>query len=827
MRVALLLGVLSAFFIVSASPAYAFDESSWCSLDARVGDLQRLTCFNGTNVSIFSGGGSSAFWTQSYINIPNSYAAKLVNLSVYVGIYHECAGDLNVDLISPNKTRVRLSKSNWTMVGRFCPTLQFPAEDLFWADARYTPIWINNGTSLPPPWLDNMAPGTNDFNGTLTSFFTDNVNGTWLLNMTDPISGDPGYNVGLVDFWAVSIMMNLSAETTPPIYYDNETEKVDYYDVNALSNFSVKWRDNANAIAEARIENNFTGNLRNETMWCSNIGALNYQCNNSASLPAGSFIFKYYARDSANNWNASDVYNISAGKGNTSYIVNFNTKQPGNPVTYTYGSVSNVTVFKSLAEGLLSIFFGNDTQQQFFSSNALSVSHIAKLPAGNTTFRFVYNQTQNYTHNETTLRFEISKSSSALLVNYTPNTVIYGNPVILQCNATRGDGSAVLTLFNNGVPVSSGPANLSVPSLELEAGSHSSTCRYAETQNFSEGVIPADTLAVQRASPALNLTLNGTESNITISKCSAVNATAWANTGQGQINLYIKNSTHTANPVNGSVNAAYIVSQCEAPGSQLNFTAFYPESQNFSSETKTFFALVEPVKPTYSDNRSDIQTVASQDNFSANFTVTWADNFGVSSAFLENNFSGSFANRTMDASGVAYYFNTSVKTGVYAFRFTANDTSDSWNATDYLAFSVSYSPPAAPPSNPPSGGGGGGGFPSATTTTTTTISTTASTTTTTATTTTIEPNVLITGSRTGDVASETTGNETTPAQQPDASALVTGMVFAVQNPAAVAASLAVLGVVSLNYLIGFDRMADMSSAAKKRLIKLRRVLRLR
>ncbi len=823
MRISLLLGVLSAFFIVFASPAYAFDESFWCSLDARVGDLQRLTCFNGTNTSIMSGGLPPFFWSPTYLEIPNNYSAKLVNVSVYVGIRHDCAGELNVDLISPNKTRVRLSKMNHTGQA-FCPTDQFPDQGVDSNVAPYTPIWIDNGTSLPSPWLNGASDSLleiNIFNGTLGSFFGDNVNGNWVLNSTDPI----GLNVGLVDFWALSIMMRLSIDYVPPNYHNNITQTAGVYDPNALSNFSVLWNDTNSSISAAYMENNFTGTARNDSLSGYQTSANNFLYHYNLTLPAGVFQYRYYANDSAGNWNKTDIYYASVNKGNITYTVSFNGTASSDIVSYAYGINSNVTVFKPATEGNVSVFFNNGSGQQFIGTNTSSVTHIAILPAGYTFYRFVFNETQNYTQNETTLVFNVSRSFPALNVSFLPgSSVTYAISTTTWCNITRGDSSAILGLWFNYTYLGAVPGNRSASAI-ISAGPRNVTCRYYSSQNFTGKTSSDNILTILKAVPALNLTFDMNEGNKTIAKCHSLNATAWTSASQGQIILYKENSTHTVNPVNGSVNATYIAQQCEAAGSQINFTAFYPERQNYTAAVKSFFAFMDSSPPGFFNNFSTIRTSASEDNFSANFTVNWEDNLGVSSAFLEHNFSGVFSNQTMGISGSLNYFNTSVNSGAYAFRFIANDTSDLWNATDYLILSVSYSPPVAPPSNPPSGGGGGGGGGGSSATTTTTTTTTTITTANTITTT-VKPNVLIAGFRIGDVASETVGNETAQTQQSDADALITGMAFAVRNPIAVAASLAVLGVVAVNYLVGFDRVAESGKVLKKKLAKkLRRIRR--
>lgn len=797
--------LVSLLVFVFDSNAYeTADSGSYCNLDPpQSNGLQNLTCVNETDFFIIGGGGGPIFWWPMYMAIPGNYSGAVVDLWVYVGIRHSCAGDLFVDLTSPNNTRIRLSKRNVTFGGgATCPTEQFPQIPLI-SGAPYTPIWIDNGTVMPSPGENN------DFPGAMDSFRRDKVSGKWFLNVSDQGSLDTGN----VSFWAITMTINRSVDFVPPLYFDNISSSVNVYNPSALSNFSIKWNDTNNSISVMYIENNFTGVLLNDSLSGNQLSFNNFIYYYNLTLPAGIFQYKYYAEDDAGNWNITDVYYTNVNRSNNTYTVHFNTKTPSNPVTYIYGSTSNVTVFKNTQEGNLSVYLN----ESFIATNTTSVVHIAILPAGTSIYRFVHNQTQNYTHNETTLQFDITKNSSFISITYTPSSIhTYGQITGAYCNITTGDASATMSLWSNFTLVSTGQGNRTVAGTTF-AGIYNGTCRYYESQNFSELTSYNNILIIQRALPILNLTFDMVESNKTIARCYSANVTAWADTDQGQINLYKKNSTHTINPVNGSRNATYLMPQCEVSGSELNFTAFYPETQNYSSASKTYSAFIDSAPPLFYYNRSDIQSSVSEDNFSANFTILWEDNVNISIALFEHNFSGAFANATMNGFGF-FYYNSSVKTGYYTYRFLANDTTDFWNATDYFTFSVSYNP-APPPLNPSGGGGGGGGG------TTTTITTTTTTTLTTTSTTTTIPIVQIKSRQNenmqeGQQIDQNVNGEERRSGQTDETGMITGLAFAAKNPLAAVASLLVLGIIALNYLGGYDRFLKRLKPVKKVLRKL-------
>ncbi len=324
---------------------------------------------------------------------------------------------------------------------------------------------------------------------------------------------------------------------------------------------------------------------------------------------------------------------------------------------------------------------------------------------------------------------------------------------------------------------------------------------------------PYYNFTIAKATPTLNLTLNGTETNITIASCESVNATATINTDQDSMWLWLHNTTQMLLTKGFSI-ITKTIPLCKTTDIEFNFTVVYKETQNYSAQTKTLFATIETQKPTYANNQTTVAPI-DDTHWSANFTIEWSDNKNIGNAWLENDFTGNMTNNSMNGSGF-YYYNTTLAMGAYQYRLMANDTSDNWNVTDTMTFTLvtttttttTTTAPAPTTTRPP----GTGGFPSQpqTTTTTATTSTTQATTT--------IPEETITEGGTPVIKPEKLPLMTV--EKPDAGTTetttggITGL--ATRNPVAATVSLILLIAIAANYAIGVEPIRQaLTEIAKK------------
>ena len=110
---------------------------------------------------------------------------------------------------------------------------------------------------------------------------------------------------------------------TAPAWLNNKTKYADpIYDSTANYGFEVEWSDDsdANGYNFSYFEHNFTGILRNYTALRS--GNTSYY--NFTGLPAGTHSIRFYANDSVNAWNSTDLWYYSVGLGSCELALTLN-----------------------------------------------------------------------------------------------------------------------------------------------------------------------------------------------------------------------------------------------------------------------------------------------------------------------------------------------------------------------------------------------------------------------------------------------------------------------------------------------------------------------
>jgi len=148
-------------------------------------------------------------------------------------------------------------------------------------------------------------------------------------------------------------------------------------------------------------------------------------------------------------------------------------------------------------------------------------------------------------------------------------------------------------------------------------------------------------------------------------------------------NVMAYNATSTLYEYNRSFGASGIKPYnvtCSATGFQ---TITLSDSANVSQPD---FA------PYWSNNQTNI-VVTYSPVIPSYFNITWQDDFGVSSAWFESNYSGSSQNYSMNliagnSTNGTYNYSTILPAGNYYWKSYANDTSNQWNSTDQWNFAV-------------------------------------------------------------------------------------------------------------------------------------------
>ncbi|MFH0929161.1 MAG: polysaccharide deacetylase family protein [Candidatus Aenigmatarchaeota archaeon] len=126
-------------------------------------------------------------------------------------------------------------------------------------------------------------------------------------------------------------------------------------------------------------------------------------------------------------------------------------------------------------------------------------------------------------------------------------------------------------------------------------------------------------------------------------------------------------------------------------GKVVGWKVFANDTSGNGNTTETFSFNFIPVNKSLSWSNSQAQLVNSYTPSGySNFSITWSNNTSsLSGAYIENNFTGSLVNTSMNGTYPNYYYNTTpMAAGTYQYRFVANDSNNSQNATQTLMFTI-------------------------------------------------------------------------------------------------------------------------------------------
>ncbi|MFC1742153.1 DNRLRE domain-containing protein, partial [Nanoarchaeota archaeon] len=426
-------------------------------------------------------------------------------------------------------------------------------------------------------------------------------------------------------------------DTIPPQWSNNETSIASgsAYVPGANYQFNVTWTDSGVGMAGVIIEHNFTGTLQNVSM--SNLSSEYYF--DVSDLPAGTYVWRSYANDSAENSNQTDQWTYVVAQASTTMNL---TSAPS--WTETYGTQTTVNCTADNSEV---------TPTLYRNGTPVSIPDVQTLGAGEYEYICNSSSTLNYTGDSASNTLTINKAASTtdLYLDGVQNnkTVTYGT----QTNATAVTSAGSVTLYRNGTPVSNpeidtlgvgfynytaiNPGNenytgssetwyltvnkdsttmnltatpswtetygqqttvnctadnsevtpalyrngtpVSIPDVQtLGAGTYEYVCNASATQNYT-GDSASNTLTINKASTTTNLYLDGVENNKTVTVGTQTNATAI--TSAVNVTLY-RNSTPVTNPEIDTLGAGF-----------YNYTAINPGNENYTGSSATWYLTVQ------------------------------------------------------------------------------------------------------------------------------------------------------------------------------------------------------------------------------------------
>ncbi|MBR9692228.1 hypothetical protein GOV06_05590 [Candidatus Woesearchaeota archaeon] len=116
--------------------------------------------------------------------------------------------------------------------------------------------------------------------------------------------------------------------------------------------------------------------------------------------------------------------------------------------------------------------------------------------------------------------------------------------------------------------------------------------------------------------------------------------------------------------------------------------SFVGNTTTFNATHFTTFQMGPNEAPYWTNNKSSIAGVYSPSTLSY-FNITWQDDIGVSTVWLESNYSGVNTNYSMNnIGGDVYNYSAVLPAGHYYWKSYANDSDDAWNQTDKWEFTI-------------------------------------------------------------------------------------------------------------------------------------------
>jgi outer membrane protein assembly factor BamB len=262
------------------------------------------------------------------------------------------------------------------------------------------------------------------------------------------------------------------------------------YSKNQVYLLNLSWFDES-GIEEVIFENNFTGEFSNESMEISG----NFYSYSVKDLPAGTYVWRSYARDVFGNWNSTPYFTLEVLKKNPE--IGFSSKEE---VVYP-GHVDVKCVLKEGDDDAILKLIRNGDEIEI----GKIVSDEEVLRSGLWQYSCIYPETQNYTQLELTKIVEVKKGVPELnlKVEYEKNSCPAQVKITAYDN-NSGDEDISYRLYSTDL-IGEGSYLEYVES--LRAGIYSFTYNSSEGENWTSNSI-SKMIIINDSLPPENLLFN-------------------------------------------------------------------------------------------------------------------------------------------------------------------------------------------------------------------------------------------------------------------------------------------------------------------------------
>ncbi|MHA1201314.1 MAG: LamG-like jellyroll fold domain-containing protein [Candidatus Heimdallarchaeaceae archaeon] len=285
-------------------------------------------------------------------------------------------------------------------------------------------------------------------------------------------------------------------------------------------------------------------------------------------LAVGNYTYYWWAfgNGTSTNYNLTQTFSYNITQSLDDCAIVFNETSPLN-YTDKFKVGSNCTSdFRLLRNGTL---IANNSEQS--------------LGAGTYNFTVYRNDTFNYsiiTDEETFTINQIASQTSLIFNESTP--ISFGTQVNVSCSVISGEGS--VTLYRDGIDVTIAENS---QSMNLGAGTYSYECNLSATQNYTAST-NSSSFVVNQIASEVNLTLNSTEGNITITQLNSILLNGTLITGDIGSYLELFNNLTSINNATTEVSNTTTYSNVGV----FNVTIIYAGSQNYTASSETYWVNV-------------------------------------------------------------------------------------------------------------------------------------------------------------------------------------------------------------------------------------------
>jgi len=442
--------------------------------------------------------------------------------------------------------------------------------------------------------------------------------------------------------------------------------------------------------------------------------------NTEYSPAAGVYIYKANITDTANYTNYEDIETVTVNKAASDVRLFLNGTEADK--TYTYEDYANITATLNISGKVFYIETNFSGNTQIINQGTSPLTSITNdFGAGLFNVTAYWNGDENYTGDAQTYFMTVNKKSTVTHLwingtrgnkyytnkswaNFTVELVDYpGKPVELWTNYTDGQwkkwdlGSSPLQNITQ--LTSTGTFNFT--------GNYSGNANY--TDSYESWLVTVSALELTATLESLSPTsINQGQNSTVVGNCSCTGGTC--NNVYMEIQADenpIPNTTGSSLQVNGSnpyfigsLTNSWVTRSWNITGWDAGIYAIRIKCN--STETLDVFSTAQSLQvndttpPTWSANATyPLSPTTYSPGKGYQFNVTWNDNVGISTVFIEHNFTtgGPLINSTMSNEGSEYYFNIAdLKAGTYVWRSYANDTSNNWNSTEQWIYTVERAP---------------------------------------------------------------------------------------------------------------------------------------